>query len=54
MAGLHEEKIPKKRKEPVDKAPKEYSNDPFFIKKRELSMKLIQKAGLPESFTKKS
>ena len=37
----------------VDKTIKDYSNDPYFIKKREKSLKLLKKTGLPESFTKK-
>ena len=37
----------------VDKAMKDYTNDPFFIKKRETSLKLIKRTGLPDSFTKK-
>jgi hypothetical protein len=31
----------------------DYANDPFFIKKREMALKLIKKAGLPKTFTKK-
>jgi hypothetical protein len=46
-------KATKKVKVVVDKAIKDYSNDPYFIKKREKSLKLLKKTGLPESFTKK-
>lgn len=42
-----------KKKAVVDKNVKDYSNDPFFVKKREMALKLIKKSGLPDSFTKK-
>lgn len=32
---------------------KDYSNDPFFVKKREAALKLLKKTGLPDSFDKK-
>lgn len=28
----------------------DYSNDPFFIKKREISMQLLQKSSIPKTF----
>jgi hypothetical protein len=27
----------------------DYSNDPFFVKKREMSLKILRKSGLPGS-----
>lgn len=42
-----------KKKEVVDKTVKDYTNDPFFIKKREMASKLIKKTGLPKSFVGK-
>jgi hypothetical protein len=42
-----------KKKVVVDKNVKDYSKDPFFIKKREAASKLLKKTGLPSSFTKK-
>lgn len=42
-----------KKKAIVDKNVKDYSNDPFFIKKREAALKLLKKTALPDSFTKK-
>lgn len=42
-----------KKKAVVDKTMKDYSSDPFFIKKREGALKLLKKSGLPDSFTRK-
>jgi hypothetical protein len=53
MATATKKRITGKRKAIVDKTMKDYTNDPFFIKKREMALKLIKKAGLPDSFTKK-
>lgn len=53
MAETHKNKNSKKPKGLINKIREQYSTDPFFIKKRELSLKLIQKAGLPDSFVKK-
>ena len=52
MAEPLKNKTSKKQKGLIDKI-KQYGNDPFFIKKRDLSLRLIQKAGLPESFVKR-
>jgi hypothetical protein len=41
------------KKAVVDKNVKDYSNDPFFIKKRKAASKLLKKTGLPGSFAKK-
>lgn len=35
-------------------AVKSYTNDPYFIKKREVALDLIKKTGLPDSFTKEN
>jgi hypothetical protein len=42
-----------KKKTAAEKNVKDYSNDPFFIRKREAAIKLLKKAGLPDSFSKK-
>ena len=33
-------------------AVKDYINDPYFVKKREMAAAFLKKAGLPESFKK--
>jgi len=53
MATTSKKRETGKKKAVVDKTMKDYSNDPFFIKKREMALKLIKKAGLPDSFAKK-
>jgi hypothetical protein len=53
MATTTKNKATGKKKAVVDKTMKDYSNDPFFIKKRETALKLIKKAGVPDTFTKK-
>jgi hypothetical protein len=53
MATTTKNKATGKKNLVVDKTMKDYTNDPFFIKKRENALKLIKKAGLPDSFTKK-
>jgi len=35
------------------KTASDYSNDPFFIKKREMSLKILRKSGLPDSVSSK-
>src|ERR1051326_7957982 len=40
-------KMKNKKKPIVDKGVNDYINDPFFIKKREIALKFIKKAGLP-------
>ena len=52
MAITTKNKVASKRKAIVDKTMKDYSNDPFFVKKRETALKLLKKTGLPDSFTK--
>lgn len=42
-----------KKKTAMDKNVKDYSNDPFFIRKREAALKHLKKSGLSDSFTKK-
>ncbi len=53
MATTTKNRATGKKKTVVDKTLKDYTNDPFFIKKREMALKLIKKAGLPDSFTKR-
>ena len=53
VATTTKKKTTRKAKALVDKAIKDYTNDPYFVKKREMSLKLLQKTGLPESFNKK-
>ena len=37
----------------VKKNMKDYSNDPYFVKKAEKATAFLKKHGLPESFTKR-
>lgn len=37
-----------------NKTIKDYTNDPYFVKKRETAAAFLRKAGLPESFTKQN
>lgn len=53
MGTTTKNKAKAKKKIVVDKTMKDYSNDPFFIKKREAALKLLEKSGLPDSFAKK-
>jgi hypothetical protein len=53
MATTTKNRTTGKKKVVGDKTMKDYSNDPFFIKKREAALKLLKKTGLPSSFAKK-
>ena len=53
MGTTTKNKATGKKKAAGDKIMKDYTNDPFFIKKRETALKLLKKTGLPDSFTKK-
>lgn len=53
MATTTKNRATGKKKAVVDKTIKDYTNDPFFIKKREMALRLIKKAGLPNSFARK-
>jgi hypothetical protein len=52
MATKTKKSAARKKKEVVDKTLKDYTNDPFFIKKRETALRLIKKTGIPNSFTR--
>jgi len=52
MGNTNKKKIIGKAKLATDKAIKDYTNDPYFVKKREIASAFLKKAGLPESFTK--
>ena len=52
MRNTTKKKITDKAKEAADKTTKDYINDPYFIKKREIASAFLKKAGLPESFKK--
>lgn len=52
MRNTTKKKIADKAKVATDKATKDYTNDPYFVKKREIASAFLKKAGLPESFTK--
>ncbi len=41
----------KKYSKSESKALQAYANDPYFIKKREASLKLLQKTNIPASFS---
>ena len=53
MATTTKKNPTRKARAVIDKTMKDYTNDPYFVKKREMSLKLLQKTGLPESFNKK-
>ena len=53
MATSARNKVADKKKTIIDKSVKDYSNAPFFIKKRETAAKLLKKIGLPDSVVKK-
>jgi hypothetical protein len=50
METTTKKRIARKPKANEAKSMGDYSNDPFFVKKREASLKILQKTGLPESF----
>jgi len=52
MGNTTKKKIADKAKVATDKTIKDYTNDPYFVKKREIATEFLKKAGLPESFTK--
>ena len=52
MRNTAKKKITGKAKVVTDKSAKDYTNDPYFVKKREIASAFLKKAGLPESFTK--
>jgi hypothetical protein len=52
MENTNKKKIAGKAKIATDKSIKDYANDPYFVKKREIASAFLKKAGLPESFTK--
>lgn len=52
MGNTTKKKVSAKAKVVTDKTGKDYTNDPYFIKKRETAEAFLKKAGLPESFTK--
>jgi hypothetical protein len=45
--------VGKKVEVTVDPNMRDYSNDPFFIKKRKSASEFLKKNGLPDSFKKK-
>lgn len=52
MGNTTKKKITGKAKVATDKTTKDYTNDPYFVKKREIASEFLKKAGLPESFKK--
>jgi hypothetical protein len=52
MGNTTKKKMADKAKVTTDKTIKDYTNDPYFVKKREIASAFLKKAGLPESFTK--
>lgn len=50
MRNTAKKKITGKVKVATDKTTKDYTNDPYFVKKREIASAFLKKAGLPESF----
>ena len=52
MGNTTKKKQNSKAKIVADKTIKDYANDPYFIKKREIGTAFLKKAGLPEAFKK--
>ena len=52
MEKITQKKITDKAKVVTDKTTMDYTNDPYFVKKREMAAVFLKKVGLPESFTK--
>jgi len=52
MGKTTKKKITGKTKASTDKTTKDYTNDPYFVKKREMASAFLKKVGLPESFKK--
>jgi hypothetical protein len=52
MGNTTKKKLTGKAKAVTDKSVKDYTNDPYFVKKREIASAFLKKAGLPESFKK--
>jgi hypothetical protein len=52
MGNTTKKKITEKTKAATDKTTKDYINEPYFVKKREIASAFLKKAGLPESFKK--
>jgi hypothetical protein len=52
MGNTTKKKLTGKTKAVTDKSVKDYTNDPYFVKKREIASAFLKKAGLPDSFKK--
>lgn len=52
MGKTTKKKITGKVTVATDKTAKDYINDPYFVKKREIGAAFLKKVGLPDSFTK--
>ena len=52
MGNTVKKKLTSKSKATTDKTVKDYTNDPYFVKKREAASAFLKKAGLPDSFSK--
>jgi len=52
MGNTTKKKLTGKSKAVTDKSVKDYTNDPYFVKKREAASAFLKKVGLPESFKK--
>ena len=52
MGKITKQKIKGKSRVATDISISDYTNDPYFVKKREIGAAFLKKVGLPESFTK--
>ena len=53
MGKITKKKIVAKVRITTENTIKDYFNDPYFIKKREIGAAFLKKVGLPETFTKR-
>ena len=52
MENITKKRASGKKKRNI-KTANDYSNDPFFIEKREMSLKVLRKSGLPDALNNK-
>lgn len=52
MGKITKQKIKGKSRVATDTSISDYTNDPYFVKKREMASAFLKKVGLPESFKK--
>lgn len=52
MGKITKQKIKGKSRVVTDTSISDYTNDPYFVKKREMASAFLKKVGLPETFKK--